>query len=428
MRRLTLIFPLFSFFVISTYAFQDDSSTFKQYEGEVVDANNGKALVFATLMVEGTNISTITNTEGDFLLKVPTEMSAGNITVSFLGYTSKTIALSDLNPKNNSIGLAPSVLQLSEVDVNAPKDPRALVIEVFKRKGDNYLDNPALMTAFYRETIKKRRRNVSLSEAVVNIYKSPYQSNRRDAVQLYKARKSTDYNKLDTIALKLQGGPYNTLYSDIVKYPDIVFLERDFNQYDYKFKRSTSINDQLIYVISFAQKETIYEPLYKGELFIDVEKKTLTSAIYELNITNKELAAKLFVRKKPSRVDVWPTDIAYRVDYRNKDGKWYYGYSNVLLEFKVNWKDKLFNSVYSMTAEMAVTDWEKNLTEDFPKNRDRIKTNIILVDEASGFTDPDFWGEYNIIEPEKSIESAIKKIQRQLRRAERKGTATKPIP
>ena len=81
-----------------------------------------------------------------------------------------------------------------------------------------------------------------------------------------------------------------------------------------------------------------------------------------------------------------------------------------------------------MTAEMAVTDWENNITEEFPKNRDRIKTNIILVDEASGFSDPDFWGEYNIIEPEKSIESAIKKIQRQLRRAERKGTATKPIP
>jgi hypothetical protein len=43
-----------------------------------------------------------------------------------------------------------------------------------------------------------------------------------------------------------------------------------------------------------------------------------------------------------------------------------------------------------------------------------------LEDEAIGFSDPDFWGEYNIIEPEKSIESAIKKIQRQLRRSKSK--------
>ncbi len=65
---------------------------------------------------------------------------------------------------------------------------------------------------------------------------------------------------------------------------------------------------------------------------------------------------------------------------------------------------------------MAVTDWEQNLTNAIPRSKDRMKSSIILSDEALGFADPDFWGEYNIIEPEKSIESAIRKIQRQLRR------------
>jgi len=37
-----------------------------------------------------------------------------------------------------------------------------------------------------------------------------------------------------------------------------------------------------------------------------------------------------------------------------------------------------------------------------------------MVDDVSGFSDPDFWGDNNIIEPEKSIENAIEKIQRQL--------------
>jgi hypothetical protein len=282
------------------------------------------------------------------------------------------------------------------------------------------------MTAFYRETIKKRRKNVSLSEAVVNIYKTPYSSLRKDAVELYKARKSTDYSKLDTVALKLQGGPFNTLYVDIIKYPEYIFAEGSISDYKFTFSRSTRINDKLIYVIKFNQLETITEPLYAGELFIDVENRTLTSAIYTLNITDREKAARLFVRRKPARVDVWPTEVAYRVDYRENGGKWYYGYSNVLLEFKVDWEDKLFNSVYSMTAEMAVTDWEKNITGELPKNRERLKKSIILSDEALGFSDPDFWGEYNIIEPEKSIESAIKKIQRQLRRSKAKGGASAP--
>ena len=211
-----------------------------------------------------------------------------------------------------------------------------------------------------------------------------------------------------------------------MKYPDYIFADGSIADYKFTFSRSTRINDQLIYVINFKQWESIKEPLYTGELFIDVEKRTLTSAIYTLNITDKHRAARLFVRKKPAKVDVWPTEVAYRVDYREKGGKWYYGYSNVLLEFKVDWEDKLFNSVYSMTAEMAVTDWERNLQGNAPKSRERLKKSIILSDEAVGFSDPDFWGEYNIIEPEKSIESAIKKIQRQLRRAKAKGGAAAP--
>ena len=68
---------------------------------------------------------------------------------------------------------------------------------------------------------------------------------------------------------------------------------------------------------------------------------------------------------------------------------------------------------------MAITDWERNLEEKAPRNRERIRSSIILSDAADGFSDPDFWGSYNIIEPDKSIESAIRKIQRQLRREQR---------
>ncbi|PWL37516.1 hypothetical protein DKG77_14490 [Flagellimonas aquimarina] len=430
-KTLTVILSVLcvlAFGTTNVFAFQQQEKTenYKQYKGEVIDASSKKALVFATLSVEGTNISTITNTEGSFLLKIPESITDATVVVSFLGYKSKNIPLSQLKPNKNRISLIISVTELSEVNINAPKDAAALVKETLARKGDNYFDDPTLMTAFYRETIKKRRKNVSLSEAVVNIYKTPYSSLRKDAVELYKARKSTDYSKLDTVALKLQGGPFNTLYVDIIKYPEYIFAEGSISDYKFTFSRSTRINDKLIYVIKFKQLETITEPLYTGELFIDVENRTLTSAIYTLNITDREKAARLFVRRKPARVDVWPTEVAYRVDYREKGGKWYYGYSNVLLEFKVDWEDKLFNSVYSMTAEMAVTDWEKNITGELPKNRERLKKSIILSDEALGFSDPDFWGEYNIIEPEKSIESAIKKIQRQLRRSKAKGGASAP--
>lgn len=400
---------------------QQFQEEFTEYKGSVVEIGTNKPLALASIAIEATNISTVSNTEGEFLLKVPKSMANGNVVFSFLGYENKVVPIQQLEKDRNKIELKVSFTQLSGVNLNAPKDAEAIVREVLLRKGENYTGDNMVMTAFYRETIKKRRKNVSLSEAVVNIYKTPYFSNRNDAMKLFKARKNTDYSKLDTVALKLQGGPFNTLYVDIMKYPEFIFVDGKVDEYEFKFERSTYIDDRLIYVINFNQLPAIRNPLYKGKLYIDVENRSLKSAVYELNITNRALASRLFVRKKPAKVDVWPTEVAYRVDYRQKNGKWYYSYSNVLMEFKVDWKGKLFNSVYSMAAEMAITDWKKNPTGELPNNKEKIKKSIILSDENIGFTDPNFWGEYNIIEPEKSIESAIKKIQRQLRRANGNG-------
>lgn len=430
-RNIPFVLLLMAFIIpledIRSQVAEQQESAYRQYKGEVFDNQTKAALIFANIALEGTNISTVTNTEGEFLLKVPEQTTnTTNVVVSFLGYKSKIIPLNQMRANKNKIALDVSVTELAEVNISMPKSAEKLVRQTLDRKGENYFDDPTFMTAFYRETIKKRRRNVSLSEAVVNIYKTPYTSSKRDAVQLYKARKSTDYSKLDTVALKLQGGPFNALFVDIMKYPEYIFTSERISDYQFRFDRSTRINDQLIYVINFEQRPEITEPLYRGKLFIDAEKKILTSAIYSLNITDKIQASKMFVRKKPRNARVYPNEVAYRVDYREKDGRWYYGYSNVLLEFKVDWDKKLFNSVYSMTAEMAVTDWEKNTDGTFPKNKERIKSTIIMSDEAIGFSDPDFWGEYNIIEPEKSIESAIKKIQRQLKRSKTDGGASAP--
>lgn len=419
---LLLLLPGAGSAVSAALFFQDgqlqDDASYVQYKGEIVDAETGKPLIFANLTLESNNISTVSNTEGGFLLKVPQDIREGTVVVSFLGYQTRMIPLTQLNQDNNRIPLKVSVTELAEVSLTIPREARVLVKEILRKKGDNYFDDPTLMTAFYRETIKKRRRNVSLSEAVVNIYKASYDSPRQDAVTIYKARKSTDYTRLDTLALKLQGGPFNTLFVDIMKYPDFIFTEESMAKYRFSFDRSTRINDQLIYVVNFQQRDGIAEPLYMGKLYIDADKKILTSAIFSLNITDKEEASRMFVRRKPWNANVYPTEVAYRVDYREKDGKWYYGYSNVLLEFKINWDKRLFNSVYSLSCEMAVTDWEKYVEAERPKIKDRLRSTIILSDAAVGFSDPDFWGAYNIIEPEKSIESAIKKIQRQLERSQ----------
>jgi hypothetical protein len=270
------------------------------------------------------------------------------------------------------------------------------------------------MTAFYRETIKKNRSYASLSEAVVEINKQPYTSFKTDIVRLFKSRKKADYAKLDTLTFKLMGGPFNSLYLDVMKYPDVLFTDDMMANYEFTFDRSTYIDKSLIYVIDFKQRPAKTEPLYFGKLYIDAQTMALKSAVFSLNITNKEEAAKMFIMRKPLNARVYPIEAKYRMDYRERDGKWYYGYSRIELGLKIVWKKKLFNTNYFSTVEMAVTDWGINAEKKSIAFKDRIKPSIIISDEASGFSDSQFWGEFNVIEPEKSIETAIKKIQKQL--------------
>ena len=412
----TIFFIFFLFFSNKGFSnIVNDTITFNQYKGIVIDSNTKKPLIFASLSVNETNISTVTNSQGEFLLKVPVSYKNNYITVSFLGYTSKVINVTGLKPTKNTIRLETYIEELSEVEINV-KDALSLVQKVLKKKGDNYITDYTDMDAFYRETIKKRRTYVSLSEAVVEINKQPYTNARRDIIKLYKSRKSTDYNRLDTVAFKLKGGPFNTLYLDIMKNPSMFFTDEMDEKYDFTFGKSTKIDNRPIYVVNFKQKRNVDEPLFYGKLYIDANSLALTSAIFQLNLENLPEATKLFILKKPRKARVYPTQAAYRVDYQIKNNKWYYGYGRIQLSFKLNWDKKLFNTIYHTTMEMAVTNWEKSEVKNIIKPKERLRPSVIMSDEASGFSDPDFWGEYNVIEPEKPIESAIKKIQKQLRR------------
>ncbi|OBX23189.1 MULTISPECIES: carboxypeptidase-like regulatory domain-containing protein [Bizionia] len=394
---------------------QVENDSIIEITGKIIDSKTNDPLVFADLLVSDSNIATISNTEGNYILKLPSDYINRSISITYLGYAEKEILITTII-ENSTISLDPTFTPLDEVNISRPKSAEILVRLMLERKEDNYVESGLEMTGFYRETIKKRRQNASLSEAVVSIYKQPNSTNRQDAVEIIKVRKTTNYSKLDTLALKLQGGPFNNLYVDIMKYPQYIFNKDNLIHYDFSFDTSTVINDQLVYVVNFKQKPELQIPLYYGKLYIESKNYALTSAIYSLNVENQDMASELFVKRKPRRVKVYPIEANYRVNYRNSNGKWYYSYSNIVLTFKVNWKGRLFNNLYTLNSEMAITNW-KYTDERYsrPENKSAIlRPSSILIDEVSGFLDSEFWGQYNIIEPEKSIESAIEKIQKQL--------------
>nr|WP_298561497.1 TonB-dependent receptor [uncultured Prevotella sp.] len=76
-------------------------------QGEVTDAQNGEALIGATVMVEGEKGGTVTDFDGNFKLQVT--FSAKKVKISYIGYIDKVIAISDnmkvkLEPESQSLG------------------------------------------------------------------------------------------------------------------------------------------------------------------------------------------------------------------------------------------------------------------------------------------------------------------------------------
>lgn len=397
---------------------------FTEFSGKVIDGKSKRTLEAVSLNINETNISTITNSEGEFTLKVSNTYLDSKLVVNLLGYNTRVIPLSELSKKGNKIKLYEAVTELSAVSVSAFKDAEKLVRKVFKERNNNVQNESVYMTAFYRETIKRRSRNVSLTEAVVNILKQPHTSSQRDAIKLGKARKSTDYKRLDTVSVKLQGGPFSTIYLDIMKYPEYIFTDETISSYMFSFDHPSTVNNRNVYVVSFSPRNSGFNLNYNGKLYIDTQSLALVSAEYALDVSNKTKTKNLLVKKKPRDVVVYPLEANYKVDYKAKNGKWYYSYSNLSLKFKVNKKREIFNKVYTLSSEMAVTDWEINTSEKKIRNKDRLRPTVIITDAISGFSDPNFWGQYNLIEPDKSIETAIEKIRKSIEKQKKKERAT----
>lgn len=99
---------LVALFVIGCLQLMAQTRTIK---GEVTDAQNGEALIGATVMVEGEKGGTVTDFDGNFSLQVSS--SAKKIKVSYIGYIDKVLSISDnmkVNLESDSKALADVVV------------------------------------------------------------------------------------------------------------------------------------------------------------------------------------------------------------------------------------------------------------------------------------------------------------------------------
>lgn len=394
---------------------KNDTTGYTEITGKIIDSTTEEPVVFATIVITETSIATVSNADGEFIIKVPKEKESGTLRFTHLGFENTLIKITDLKGGTKQIKLTAISLPIDEVVIRSI-DPQSLVREALSKVKINYSLNPEMQTGFYREAIKQNRKYVSVSEAVMDIYKAGYKTGfDMDRIKIYKGRKSRDVKKMDTVIVKLQGGPKTTLLLDIVKNPGDILHPEMLEYYEFKLTGITSIDNREAYVVYFDQISGVEYPLYSGHIYIDTETKAFAGLDFELSERGLPYASEILVKKKPANLKIEIEKGHYLIRYRNEGGKWYLNYVRSELALNSKWKRKLFKSDFSIMLEMAVTDRDSENIDKFT-HRESAKISDVFVEQLSSFEDGDFWGDYNTIKPDESIEIAIQKLTKKLNR------------
>ncbi|MCC8153848.1 MAG: carboxypeptidase-like regulatory domain-containing protein [Tannerellaceae bacterium] len=394
--------------------YAQEENTVTTVNGIVKDARTKKRLEYVNVAVAGTNIGTVTNTDGEFSLKVTHEVEATAIEISHIGYRRATLRIESFNGDKQEILLTPIQNLLDEIVVRA-QDPRFLVEEAMKKIRDNYSPTSTMLTGFYRETAQKGRGYINISEAIIDVYKTPYDHNvDKDRVQILKGRTLLSQKRGDTLVVKLLGGPTLSVYVDVVKNPDLLLDPDVLPYYSFRMEESVMIDNRPQYVVAFHPQAILPFALYYGRLYIDKENLAFTRAEFNLDMDDTNKATQAILKKKPFGLRFKPQEVSFLVTYTQRGERTYLSYIRNQVRFKCDWKRKLFSTNYTILSEMVVTDGKEETSGGIPFKA-AFKASQSFTDRVSDFMDEDFWGNYNIIEPTESLESAVNKLRKQKR-------------
>lgn len=407
--------------------------------GTVRDRETRKRMENVTVTLVGTSIGTVTNADGVFSLKISGALTSRNLEFSHIGYQNTSMLIpanseitafsSDSNPNSTSstkqtdtqifsanhtvtIWMTPTARQLDEALIFGA-DARQLVEEALRNIPENYPLANNQLQSFYRETVQKGQRYISVSEAMMDVYKTPYlrRDPDRDRVRLTKARRLMSQKASDTLAVKVEGGPTQSLYLDIVKNPDILFNLQTLDYYSFILEPYEMMDGRIQYVIRFEPRAIVDYALCEGRIYIDREELAITRAEYFLDVSDIDKATSAILRKKPFGIRFRPLEVHQVVQYKLQGDVAYLSYIRNEIRFKCDWKRRLFSSVYTARSEMVVVERDEQPQNPISR-QEAFKSSQIFYDMVNVYWDEDFWKDYNIIEPTESLENAVKKLRR----------------
>lgn len=386
----------------------------RRLNGTVCDAQTGAPLPAATVWIEGTQAAVVTNGDGVFSIRVPEQTTA--LWVKQTGYETQMVALGDRDQVQVRLVELP---RLIDGVVIRGGDPLQIVLHALRSAKSNRPQEATDPTAFYREVIRRRGRVVAVAEAVVDMYKAGATSLRADQARIYKGRRSTDYSRLDTAVVRYRGGVATALNLDFAKHWNGVFWDVDSigHYYTLRLEGVTQLQGRDQLVVSFDERAGVTsEALYRGTMYIDATSYAFSRVEFWRNVEGRPEVGREFVVQLPAGYRIEVPLVRYAIDYLFDGAVWHYNYSIVELALKVSAPKRRFDAQYSVVGELVVTDRSerKVAVERFLPN-ERLRANDMVFDRVVDYADEAFWADFTVIEPEMSLERAVKQINKKIK-------------
>lgn len=354
--------------------------------GQIIDSKTKEPMGYANVTIVGKSIGTTSNSNGGFEFHIPTAYSKDTLAISFVGYkTYKTNLLDLKNQIDVKIELEQSTLELGEVIIRTkPYTVYSLLDDVIANYDKNYGTRPYEMDGFYREIRQTNEKYGYLIEAACKIFKEDYKT--PYSVSLEKIRSNshstefnvrTDENFLETI-----------LANDYVTNSVMGFFKRYNKKDKYVIEDTTSIDNDLVYVVS------------KGSL--PFEKETLYVNVNDLAILRYDIENKYGPDGNSQPKHKIGKNLIGRYHYLNMvnifvkiNGKYYPTYIRTRLEHDE------YNELKKVTEKRSVLMREliiNKINSDNPSliaSKEKMKS--IKLDDQLQKYDEEFWKNYNIL-------------------------------
>ena len=416
MRFFLLFIILFSFF--------NAQSQSKTIEGLVVDAKTNKPLSFATVGVRGTANGTASNSDGRFIISLPSQLNDSILFCSYMGYKDFKIRVGDIKSEL-TIELNLDTFTLDEVEIR-PWQAWDYVWNAMQKIPENYAQKPYMSNGYYSELIAENDVFLKFTEGVVESYNPAYGEDMDSQSRVLQARRRKDLGTLQFMRARLDkkfekekrkaakkgeeweegesideeiisasfGGPEEVLSSDPLR-DTASFLSPEFRKkYKYFIEGYTRYFGEQVIIIGFKSKGKYEHQKQVGKIFISLESDAIMSIEYDSKIVIPAIARPvIFVMG----FGITNPELSATIHYKPIRGQWY------LNDFSINGgarltKKKMFkkNERSSFDIEMALINNKFDLEQvaEIPEG-ERIDRDKPLEEQV--VEDPEFWQNYKVV-------------------------------